>query len=357
MPTGYRYKKKISYPTTAAVTGNVFYLSLASLGEISAKLFKADGSDILVTTLAGVPCKRELVAGTFSKAAATPAGELYFVGNAGAAGTDFLIWFGNPTAAVTNDADIWTSTNHHACYHMQASSGTEPDKANSYDLTVNNAMSRAQTGLFGVGKCVDMEYDSPSYFSNATLTSNITDGAWTISFLTKIESLANLTGGCFISRMGANLQGIYLIYDTAGKINAYLISNFATNKYIYKPTVNAVITAGTIHHIAFTYDGGGLAAGMKLYVDGAEKAMTSALDTLDGTTHNATDTNIGYDTTNTYKYDGSIDEFRIATVERSANYIALQSALLKGTILPVIGATNKADKTKTQVWAHNTYSA
>ena len=111
----------------------------------------------------------------------------------------------------------------------------------------------------------------------------------------------------------------------AGHLFVRLLADWANTKYIgvYGSTN---LNDGNYHTVAATYDGSGVAAGVKLYVDGVLETMTVEMDTLAGATivgNNQMELfNQAPNGSSTVKYQGYCKYFSISNVVRSAGYIA-----------------------------------
>lgn len=88
-------------------------------------------------------------------------------------------------------------------------------------------------------------------------------------------------------------------------------------------TANGVsINDGYWHHVAMTYDGSELAAGVTLYVDGAAVAPTVNSDDCTGTILQATNARIGRLGDDINPFAGNIDEVSVWDVELDPNAVA-----------------------------------
>lgn len=76
-----------------------------------------------------------------------------------------------------------------------------------------------------------------------------------------------------------------------GLLNVWLINSFGPN-YIQVNSPQLVLD-DTWHHVAFTYDGSGSAAGVRIYVDGQDATGDTTADTLTGTLLNDVELGIG----------------------------------------------------------------
>lgn len=76
-----------------------------------------------------------------------------------------------------------------------------------------------------------------------------------------------------------------------GRLNVWLINYFGS-RYIQVNSPRSVLD-GTWHHVAFSYDGSGRAAGVRIYVDGADATGPATADSLSGTLLNPAELNLG----------------------------------------------------------------
>ena len=88
-------------------------------------------------------------------------------------------------------------------------------------------------------------------------------------------------------------QGYWLGFLASGAVWFDLTHDAAMGDQIAVRTTSLYTTAGAPLNITLTYDGAMVAAGAKIYVDGAESATTSVADLLLGSTLNAAPSRIG----------------------------------------------------------------
>ncbi|MHC4920234.1 MAG: LamG domain-containing protein, partial [Planctomycetota bacterium] len=84
------------------------------------------------------------------------------------------------------------------------------------------------------------------------------------------------------------------------------------------------VVSGAWQHVAATYDGSKATTGIKLYIDGVLQATTTIGDAVyDGMSNSTTEVEIGaYDGGgNSWDFNGQIDEVRLGSTERSADWI------------------------------------
>ena len=124
-----------------------------------------------------------------------------------------------------------------------------------------------------------------------------------------IQSIAGKTGGA--------LEGYILRVDAADRVEFILSNDWAGGEYIQVRT-NAVFADINWHFAAATYDGGGAAAGVTLYVDGSAQAVTAVTDNLLGSASNAGDFRLGRAASAVEWFDGNLDEVSVWDVELTA---------------------------------------
>ncbi|MCL5097848.1 MAG: LamG domain-containing protein, partial [Candidatus Omnitrophica bacterium] len=77
----------------------------------------------------------------------------------------------------------------------------------------------------------------------------------------------------------------------ANRLTVWLINNFGANYIqVNSPTV---VLDNAWHHVAFTYDGSGLAMGVRIYVDGQDATGDTSADSLTDTLLNTVNLDIG----------------------------------------------------------------
>jgi hypothetical protein len=76
-----------------------------------------------------------------------------------------------------------------------------------------------------------------------------------------------------------NYRGYGLLFN-AGSNSLYADLQFNNSGTHIEVYTNAAVSTGAWHHVVMTYDGSHLAAGVKLYVDGASQALTVNYDSL-----------------------------------------------------------------------------
>src|SRR5260221_27043 len=129
--------------------------------------------------------------------------------------------------------------------------------------------------------------------------------------------------------------GYELWIDSTGHLRVRIISNFSAGSYIDVKS-SIVVTDGKWRDVAYSYDGSSTASGVKIYVDGhQDTATTTLVNSLTGSIVSPTHGPliIGNQTNWPYALGGSLEQFSISNVVRSAAYIAQYS--LPSSVAPV----------------------
>lgn len=188
------------------------------------------------------------------------------------------------TAGGANYAPVVKADDPIAYYRMGDTSGpTMVDSSThgnnaTYTSSVQYGQPGAVPGNRAIGEAVNAwsgVKNSLNGFASGTSApdSDFTVESWVKSTSTAAEYTVNYG-------TDTNKQ-MYLGRYTGGFPWVVLGSNIAGGKYI-SVLGNTSISDGQYHHVVYTYDGSGTAAGLKIYVDGQLSALTVYSDTLDG---------------------------------------------------------------------------
>ena len=108
------------------------------------------------------------------------------------------------------------------------------------------------------------------------------------------------------------LNGYILQLDPSNRVQVMLNYDADTGENIEVATAAGTVSTGSWYHVAMTYDGSSAASGVKIYVDGLEKALTIFYDNLSQSIANTSTPRIGGDQSRTPDYfDGTIDDVRV----------------------------------------------
>jgi hypothetical protein len=136
---------------------------------------------------------------------------------------------------------------------------------------------------------------------------------------------------------GSAFPGHEIWIDNLGKLRVRIMSNVTGGNYIgVIGTANVV--DGKKHAIAYSYDGSSLAAGIKVYIDGALEATTVEHDALSASiVASGQSLYVGnqQQPTQNFNFTGVLSFFQIDNVVRSQAYI--QSNFTGGAIPPAVG--------------------
>ncbi len=103
----------------------------------------------------------------------------------------------------------------------------------------------------------------------------------------------------------------YLLTLNNGVPEVWMLNDYGNSNYLVKAATTAV-TTGTWQQVGFSYDGSGLASGVKIYVNGSDVTGVSLQDTLAGTIDNTQPFEIGRRTVaNSQGYAGLMDDIRV----------------------------------------------
>ncbi len=305
---------------TTAVTDFPVYVNLDDLPDTFFANVQSDGDDIRVTTsngLSEVPFELVWIDTVTKK------GELHFKGNlATTTDTDFYIYYGNPTAsgyAVTatyGRNNVWTN-GYEAVYHLQTSpaSNMTDSTSNGRTLTTNGSMSASQSTSSVLGQGVDFDGVNDR-LTNAAWAWQNTANAVTVTAWNNVTTAETKTSNLF----GFTVAGSERLATHAPWSDGTLYWDFGT----CCGAGGRIQTSYTAYRNKWTHVGlvsrGATTTGfMGIYLDGTSIASSTNSDDPNVT---LTGFSLGSSlTTGGDHHDGRIDEFRIASVERSAGWI------------------------------------
>lgn len=109
----------------------------------------------------------------------------------------------------------------------------------------------------------------------------------------------------------------------ASELTVLLSNTTFSNRFILVQSTFTFVT-GTLYHVAFTYDGSGVAAGLKLYINGASVAFSTASDTLGGTSiASGSPPSIAASVAQNFPFLGTVADVRIWNTALQASLMAL----------------------------------
>ncbi len=256
----------------------------------------------------------------------------------GSSETDFIwMYYGNGSATnVEDSAAVWSS-NYRSVYHLEGNpggGGTVVDAAGNFDGTnggsadVSGRIGNAQR-FDGANDFINMGEDEP--FLNSA--GQVTISAWVNADGT-VGSQSVL--GVSIDNGGTPTDSSRATLNVSG--NNVRLSGIAddTASFTEYFTTSNPLTVGQWHHITGVIDYG--SATFEIYVDGVLQTTSTAT----GIRLNATQTSGGNSTRaviganesfGSNYYDGAIDEARLSSAARSADWIAAQYASMNDALI------------------------
>lgn len=223
--------------------------------------------------------------------------------------SDTIFYLGYGNAALTTDGSSPTtwSNSFNSVYHMKDGTTLSVLDAVGNNNGTNNNGVTATTG----------QIDGGAGFASASsqsVTINVYNGtAFTFSAWIKGTTFPNAYNTVIMSQ---NI-GVYkdLFVKSNGKLACFV---FATNDRSYDGTGSHTLVTGTWYHVALSYNS---TAGLVGYVNGASDGTAAA----NGNAGNSSTGAIGNDVVNAGRFwNGAMDEVRVATVARSADWIACE---------------------------------
>ncbi|MEO9967860.1 MAG: LamG-like jellyroll fold domain-containing protein [Reichenbachiella sp.] len=233
--------------------------------------------------------------------------------------TDFVV-SGAPTTVAALGSETFTVT-----YQANNDFTYTDDKAAT--ITINS--DDADEGTFEINFLVDavdntLEFDgADDYINIADNTSIDFDSNDPFTFEAWVYATAD---GTILNKIqtGPPIRG-YRFSIVSQRPFLALTSDGGVNNEISLTTVETIPLNQWIH-LAVSYDGGGVAAGVNFYNSGELLTNSVGIDALAGSTQAAADLRIGIRQDDTSPFDGVIDEVRIWNVERTPSEIRANAA-------------------------------
>jgi hypothetical protein len=175
----------------------------------------------------------------------------------------------------------------------------------------------------------DVQLDTPGGVSNRSCIfdgldeyvsmGNVLDFDRTDAFSISVWIKTTATGGYAVSKMDATPRG-YAVAIASGAVAFMLVNSGALQLEVR--TTAVTFGDGAWHHVVAVSDGTGVLAGLKIYVDDTDEALSTISNTL-GTNPitNSASLNISGRTDGSVIWNGSIDEVAIYDKELSASEV------------------------------------
>ncbi|MGD2279517.1 MAG: DUF2341 domain-containing protein, partial [Candidatus Omnitrophota bacterium] len=297
------------------------YVDLSDLPSSFFSAVKSDGSDIVVTTADGkTVLKREVV--DIDTVGET--GELWFKASSLSSSSDttFYIYYGNSSADLSDDADVW-SNGYLSTWHLNDATSDSTSNSNSLiDTSTASATGKLGDGRDFTGGANLEDSDAESYINGLS--------AFTLSLWCNADAIGN-DYGLVASKTpdGTDNDGINLRYDSAGSDAAGTNLIKASAGTFGWPSSNAMrleSSSGTQsagwQHLTLTWSSGNQ---MALYVDGAADTPDYNSDARTTTITGAASFIIGKGPQDTAGgWEGVIDEVHLADTARSAGWLSTE---------------------------------
>ena len=119
----------------------------------------------------------------------------------------------------------------------------------------------------------------------------------------------------------APFRGYGMLTGSGGFIFFQMISTFSSSTLEVRSINDLNYSDGNWHHVAITYDGSSAPSGVTIYFDGLSVSTTTTINTLSTTISTTANFYIGSRNAGGQFFNGTIDEVRLWTVERTASEI------------------------------------
>jgi len=193
--------------------------------------------------------------------------------------------------------------NPYAQWHFNETSGTVASD-NSGNGRNGNTVNSPTWVVGKINNSINLAGGSSQYINMG----NIANFEYTLPFSYEVWfNTGNSQGIIFSKYDSVNGRGP-ILYMFGGKIEFGLYSSNSPYQYAQIDTTAATFGDSAWHHLVATYNGSGNVAGMKIYIDGLLKTVTTNSDTLAGTILNSVDFVIGKTTAGVSYWTGKLDE-------------------------------------------------
>jgi Concanavalin A-like lectin/glucanases superfamily/Domain of unknown function (DUF2341) len=309
---GWLYRQKITLDHTLVAEDLTDFPVLITHAVVQASLFtdaRSDGADIVVT--AGdetTRLKRELV--TYDAIASKL--ELYvrIPSLSSISDTEIYLYYGNAGAAESDDPDTWNA-DYGVVYHLKEDpAGTAPQAkdstANAVHGTYDIAGATVEDNTLWGGSCILFDNGPRLRVEDHPAIENadrITVEAWISTLSWRSRAVV------------CRKEGSYILYNFSGGFSWYLFG--PENRLQYD--IAGTLGNGSWGYIVGTYDKDAGSNNQRLYLNGTRVAQMSGTLPID---LNAAALGVGRHVSGIAdRFNGHIDEFRIAHLQRSDGWI------------------------------------
>ncbi len=232
--------------------------------------------------------------------------------------SDTVIYLGYGNSSINTDgssASTW-SNGFLGVYHLKDGTTLNVNSATGSNNGTNHSATAVAGQIDGAGGFVSA---STQYID---LSTGIAPGKITLSAWVKATSFPNAYNGVIVRSNAAYTSYAMLFVNSGGKLSCYAYRSGGSAGLNYDGTGSHTLSSGTWYYLTMTYTGdtSGVLTG---YVNAASDATTGStladLAITAGTTHIGNDTN-----TVSRGWNGTLDEARVSSVDRSANWITTE---------------------------------
>jgi hypothetical protein len=253
--------------------------------------------------------------------------------------TTFKMYFGNAgvSGSPSNPAAIWTNANGFSLvYHMNngapgAASGNAIDAStNGLTGTLNGTITQnAGTTASGIG--IGETFDGSSGYYSATSGNNAYPAfayQWTASgwfYLNSANAGPVCSKGDNLTRQHSGNTAIFFSSGTGSQTSGGTCPSAANSYYGLAMYTTTALSTNAWHHVVWQYQGtGATETAENISIDGAPAANQTATMVQNKVEGNCTNFWVGLNNTNPSTYfNGVMDEFRVDSVYRGADWISL----------------------------------
>jgi hypothetical protein len=323
MIKGWSFAKIITLPIPdAALTDFPVCVKIVADTDIGGGCL-ASGYDIRFTAADSItllPYERE----SFAVASGEATGIFWVKTNVATAGTSVWVYYGNLSATDVSDPENVWDTNFKAVYHMNdATTSTILDSTANDNDGAKKAANEPIEANAKIWKGQDFAGDDDYIDCGATADCNFSK---TDPFSVELWVFPDTSvgGRQFVSRVNSGDTGGWSFVYNDGLLAIVLVDNLGTSYLIYK----AIDLTDGWHLVGETFSGNGNTSGLKLYIDGAEVVPDAVIGgAIAGEITVAISLFLGrWAQAGNFYYDGLMDEVRISSLDRSAEWIAYEYA-------------------------------
>ncbi len=279
----------------------------------------ANGYDIVFTTAVATPALLDHEIEKFTASTGEIAMWVEIPTLGGATDTDIYMYYGNSSVSSSqeNITGVWDSS-YVGVWHMKETSGAHQDSTSNNNDSTTIAVTTQGSATGQVDGADDFELSSGNEVDIGDSNSLDITSAWTLSAWINQESQSTYDT-LLVKSTGADVYN-YFVAINNDEIDAGFTVNTA---YRECQSTAANLAVGTWYHVTATFDNSGNA--MAIYKNGASQSVASLSGSGCTTTSDpATNTGVlvmGEDAADTQSFDGLIDEVRISSSVRSADWI------------------------------------